>query len=259
MPELAEGPGVLAGQVTVVTGGSDGIGRGVAIAMGKAGAKVAVTSRRESVVATVAKELNDLGIDAIGVRSDVRDETSVANLMATVADRFGGVDILVNSAGGSFNEDFERGPILQLSGHDLLEVYRLNVVGSFNCIKAAAPNLLDRGGSVVNIGSMGAWASATGMAAYGASKAALHALTKSMARELAPGIRVNAVAPGHIDTPRANSRRDEAKRARQLAETPMARYGTPDDVAGAVIYLASPAASWVTGEIITVGGGMRGE
>lgn len=259
MPKLAKALGVLAGQVAVVTGGSDGIGRGVAIAMGRAGAQLAVTSRRASAVADAAKELTDLGIDAIGVSSDVRDETSVANLMAAVQDRFGGIDILVNSAGGSFSEDFERGPILQRSPVDLIEVYRLNVVGSFICIKAAAPILSERGGSVVNIGSMGAWAPARGMAAYGAAKAALHALTKSMARELAPEIRVNAVAPGHIDTPRTNARRDEAKRARQMAETPMGRYGTPDDVAGAVVYLASPAASWVSGEVICVTGGTRTE
>ena len=251
--------GVLAGQVVIVTGGSEGIGRGVAEAMGRVGAKVAVTSRRESAVAAAERELSELGIDALGVAADVRDEASVANLTQAVVDRFGGIDILVNSAGGSFNEDFERGPILELRPEDLLEAYRLNVVGSFICVKAAAPHLLARNGSVINIGSMAAWSAARGMAAYGASKAAAHALTKSMARELAPGIRVNAVAPGHIDTPRTNSRRDEAKRARQIAETPMARYGTPEDVAAAVIYLASPAASWMTGEVIRVAGGMGGE
>jgi 3-oxoacyl-[acyl-carrier protein] reductase len=251
--------GVLAGQVAIVTGGSEGIGRGIAEAMGRAGAAVVVTSRRQSAVAAAEKELADLGIEAAGVAADVRDESSVEALMRTAADRFGGIDVLVNSAGGSFNEDFSRGPVLELRPDDLLEAYRLNVVGSFICIKAAAPYLSARGGSVVNIGSIAAYAAARGMAAYGASKAAAHALTKSMARELAPAIRVNAVAPGHIDTPRTNSRRDEAKRARQLAETPMGRYGVPEDVAGAVIYLASPAAQWVTGTVINVAGGTAGD
>jgi NAD(P)-dependent dehydrogenase (short-subunit alcohol dehydrogenase family) len=251
--------GILAGQVAIVTGGSEGIGRGVAEAMGLAGATVVVTSRRETAVAAAEKELAGLGIEALGLAADVRDESSVAALVQSVADRFGGIDVLVNSAGGSFSEDFGRGPVLELSPADLLEAYRLNVVGSFICVKAAAPHLRARDGSVVNIGSMAAFSAARGMAAYGAAKAAIHALTKSMARELAPGIRVNAVAPGHIDTPRTNSRRDEAKRARQLAETPMARYGTPDDVAGAVIYLASPAARWVTGVVINVAGGMAGD
>lgn len=250
---------VLAGKVAIITGGSEGIGRGVAEAMGAAGATVVVTSRRESAVAAAEKELADLGIEAAGIAADVRDESSAGALVRAVADRFGGIDILVNSAGGSFNEDFNRGPVLELSPADLLEAYRLNVVGTFICVKAAAPQLSARGGSVINIGSMAAYSAARGMAAYGASKAAAHALTKSMARELAPAIRVNAVAPGHIDTPRTNSRRDEAKRARQLAETPMARYGTPDDVAGAVIYLASPAAQWVTGTVIQVAGGQGGD
>lgn len=251
--------GILAGKVTIVTGGSAGIGRGVAEAMGLAGATVVVTSRRGPAVAAAEKELAGLGIQALGLAADVRDESSVAALVQGVADRFGGIDVLVNSAGGSFNEDFSRGPVLELSPADLLEAYRLNVVGSFICVKAVAPYLGTRGGSVVNIGSMAAFSAARGMAAYGAAKAAIHALTKSMARELAPGIRVNAVAPGHIDTPRTNSRRDEAKRARQLAETPMGRYGTPEDVAGAVIYLASPAARWVTGVVINVAGGMAGD
>lgn len=250
---------VLAGKVAIVTGGSEGIGRGVAEAMGLAGATVVVTSRRGSAVAAAEKELAALGIEAVGLTADVRDESSVAALVQGVADRFGGIDVLVNSAGGSFNEDFGRGPVLELSPADLLEAYRLNVVGSFICIKAVAPYLSARGGSVVNIGSIAAFSAARGMAAYGASKAAIHALTKSMARELAPGIRVNAVAPGHIDTPRTNSRRDEAKRARQLAETPMGRYGTPEDVAGAVIYLASPAARWVTGVVMNVAGGTAGD
>lgn len=257
--DSANKDGVLVGQVAVITGGSEGIGRGIAEAMGLAGATVVVTSRRESAVAAAEKELAALGIEAAGIAADVRDEASVGALVRTVADRFGGIDVLVNSAGGSFNEDFGRGPVLELRPEDLLEAYRLNVVGSFIAIKAAAPYLSARNGSVVNIGSVAAYAAARGMAAYGAAKAAAHALTKSMARELAPAIRVNAVAPGHIDTPRTNSRRDEAKRARQLAETPMGRYGTPEDVAGAVVYLASPAAKWVTGTVVNVTGGTAGD
>lgn len=250
----------MAGVAAVVTGGTEGIGRGVAEMLGRAGARVAVTSRREQAVAEVAKSLVDSGIDAIGVAADVRDESSVADLVAAVCDQFGGIDVLVNSAGGSFSDSFGRGPVLSLRPEDLVESYRLNVVGAFITIKAAAPVMRERGGgSVVNISSMAAYSAAPGMAAYGATKAAVNSLTRSMARELAPDIRVNAVAPGHIDTPRTSARRDEAKRARQMAETPMGRYGTPADVAGAVVYLASAASSWVTGEVIVVSGGMIGE
>jgi gluconate 5-dehydrogenase len=260
MPDAVDKEGILAGKVAIVTGGSEGIGRGIAEALGRAGAAVAVASRREAAVAAAERELAGLGLHALGVATDVRDESSVADLVSSVRKRFGGIDILVNSAGGSFGDSFDRGPVLQLRPEDLIEGYRLNVVGTFICVKAVAPEMLARGGgSVVNIGSMAAYSAARGMASYGATKAAVNSLTKSMARELAPDIRVNVVAPGHIDTPRTNARRDPAKRARQLAETPMGRYGTPDDVAGAVIYLASPAASWVTGEVIRIAGGMGGE
>ncbi|GAA5201362.1 glucose 1-dehydrogenase [Rugosimonospora acidiphila] len=260
MPDSVDKEGILAGKVAIVTGGTEGIGRGIAEALGAAGAGVAVVSRRESAVAEAQKQLAELGIDALGVATDVRDVSSVARMVDAVRDRFGGIDILVNSAGGSFGDSFERGPVLDLRPEDLIEGYRLNVVGTFICTKAVVPEMRARGGgSVVNIGSMAAYSAARGMASYGATKAALNSLTRSMARELAPDIRLNVVAPGHIDTPRTNGRRDEAKRARQLAETPMGRYGTPDDVAGAVLYLASPAASWVTGEVIRIAGGMGGE
>lgn len=252
--------GVLAGKVAIVTGGSEGIGRGIAEALGGAGAKVVVASRREEVVTSAAKELTELGYDALAVATDVTDPESAEALVAATVERFGGVDILVNCAGGSFGSAFERGPVLDLRDQDLIEAYRLNVIGIFLCTKAAVPRMRERGGgAVVNITSVAAYSAARGMAAYGASKAAANSLTRSMARELAPVIRINAVAPGHIDTPRTNARRDDAKRARQLAETPMGRYGTPFDVAGAVIYLASDAASWVTGQVIRVDGGMGGE
>jgi NAD(P)-dependent dehydrogenase (short-subunit alcohol dehydrogenase family) len=250
----------LAGKVAVVTGGTEGIGRGIAEMLGLAGAKVVVTSRREQAVTEAAKSLGDSGVDAIGVAADVREESSVEDLVRQARERFGGIDVLVNSAGGSFGDSFGRGPVLSLRPEDLIESYRLNVVGTFIATKAVAAVMRERGGgSVVNISSMAGYSAAHGMAAYGAAKAAVNSLTTSMARELAPDIRVNAVAPGHVDTPRTNARRDAAKRARQLAETPMGRYGTPADVAGAVLYLASAASSWVTGEVILVSGGMTGE
>lgn len=259
----ADDPGSLfglAGKVAVVTGATEGIGRGIAEVLGRAGAKIAVTSRREQAVTEAAKSLRDSGIEALGVAADVRDESSVADLVRQVYGQFGGIDVLVNSAGGSFGDSFGRGPVLSLRPEDLVESYRLNVVGTFIAAKAVAPVMREQGsGSVVNISSVAAYSAASGMAAYGAAKAAVNSLTRSMARELAPGIRVNAVAPGHIDTPRTSARRDAAKRARQLAETPMGRYGTPADVAGAVLYLASAASSWVTGEVIVVSGGMTGD
>ena len=250
----------LDGKVAVVTGGTEGIGRGITEALGRAGAKVVVTSRRAQAVADAQASLEQEGIEALGAAADVRSESAMADLVGHVFARFGGIDVLVNSAGGSFGDSFGRGPVLELKPGDLMEAYRLNVVGAFIAARAVVPVMRQRGGgSVVNIGSVAAYSAASGMAAYGAAKAAVNSLTRSMARELAPEIRVNAVAPGHIDTPRTNARRDAEKRARQLAETPLGRYGTPDDVAAAVLYLASAASCWVTGEVLVVAGGMTGD
>lgn len=250
----------LEGKVAVVTGGTEGIGRGIADLFGAAGASVVVTSRRKEAVAKTAEDLEASGVKALGVAADVREESSMNDLVRAVVDRFGGIDVLVNSAGGSFGDDFQRGPVLELRPVDVLEVYRLNVVGTYVATKAVVPSMRSRGaGSVVNISSMAAYSAARGMAAYGATKAAVNSLTRSMARELAPVVRVNAVAPGHIATARTNARRDAEKRARQLAETPMGRYGTPEDVAAAALYFAGEASSWVTGEVLVVSGGMGGE
>lgn len=250
----------LEGKVAVVTGGTEGIGRGIAELLGSAGAAVVVTSRRKEAVVETAEALDVSGIEALGVMADVRDEVAMQELVRQATERFGGIDILVNSAGGSFSADFERGPVMDLRPIDVLEAYRLNVVGTFVATKAVVPSMQSRGaGAVVNISSMAAYSAARGMAAYGATKAAVNSLTRSMARELAPVVRINAVAPGHIATARTNAGRDPEKRARQLAETPMGRYGTPEDVAAAVLYFAGEASCWVTGEILIVAGGMGGE
>lgn len=249
--------GVLGGQVAVVTGGTDGIGLGVALALGRAGARVVVCSRRADAVAATERRLRDLGVDAAGLTADVREPARMQVVAARAADRFGGLDILVNCAGGSFGDRFRRAPLMELDADDMLEAYRANTVGAFIAAKAVVPAMrAGQGGSIVFISSVVARHISAGMAAYGAAKAALDHLTRSLAHELAPAIRVNAVAPGHIDTPRTAARRDATKRARQMAETPIGRYGTPEDVAGAVVYLASPAAAWVTGEVVNVTGGL---
>ena len=248
----------IAGSVAVVTGGTDGIGFGIAEALVVAGAKVVVASRRAEMCEKAETSLREAGGEAVGVPTDVTDEEAVENLFSRTVESFGGVDILVNCAGGSFSDKFRRAPLLNLASTDLIENYRLNVVSAFLCSTAAYPLMqLRGGGSVINISSVGSGSStASGMfAAYGASKAALNHLTRSLAAEFAPKIRVNAVLPGLIDTPRTSASRTPERLEASLASIALGRIGTPRDIAEAVVFLASPHSSWMTGSIVRIDGG----
>lgn len=247
----------LSGRVAVVTGGSEGIGRGVAEALGRGGASVVLAARTPAKVATAEEELQAAGIEALGVPTDVRDGDSVDNLFSSAIDRFGRLDILVNSAGGAFGDSFKMGPLLTLDVSDFIESYRVNVIGILLCSKAAVP-LMNKtgGGSIVHIGSPAGRATAAGlMGAYGASKAAVNNLTRTMALEFAPTIRVNAVLPGHVETPRTKANRTPERVAKALRDSASGRMGTPDDIGGAVCFLCSPAASWISAVLLDVDGG----
>jgi 7-alpha-hydroxysteroid dehydrogenase len=248
----------IEGSVAVVTGGTDGIGFGIAQALAAAGAKVVVASRRPEMCEKAATSLREAGGDALGVPADVTDEEAVANLFARTVDSFGGVDILVNCAGGSFSDKFRRAALLTLASTDLIESYRLNVVSAFLCSTAAYPLMQERGGgSVINISSVGSESStASGMfAAYGASKAALNHITRSLAAEFAPKIRVNAVLPGLIDTPRTSASRTPERLEASVASIALGRIGVPYDIAEMVVFLASPRSAWMTGSIVRIDGG----
>jgi NAD(P)-dependent dehydrogenase (short-subunit alcohol dehydrogenase family) len=248
----------LDGRVALVTGSTAGIGAEIAAELARAGATVAVCSRRQEAAEEYAARLRDAGLESWGYAVDVRDEDQVGGLVAATVERFGGIDVLVNNAGGSRGDTFRRGPLLDLGATDLLEAYRLNVVGAFLCSRAAVPVMQERGGGViVNVASIAATQTEPEMAAYGASKAALVQLGQAMATEWAPTIRVNSVCPGHIDTPRVSAARTPERAARLLGEIALGRMGFPEDVATTVRWLASPAASWMTGATITLDGGQR--
>jgi NAD(P)-dependent dehydrogenase (short-subunit alcohol dehydrogenase family) len=249
----------LSGKVAVVTGGSTGIGRGIALAFAEAGASVAVVARRPEPVESTRRELANLGAAAAGIAADVQVPGDVDRLVAEVVDRFGRVDILVNNAGGSFGQEFRRAPLVDLTERDFVGCFAENVLSAFLVSKAVAPLMLAQGaGTIINVSS---WAGceagppSAGMGFYPVSKAAFNGLNTVMAAEWAPTIRVNAITPGTIDTPRVRAIRESVDPDRLLASIALGRIGLPEDVAGAAVFLASDAASWVTGITLDVTGG----
>ena len=247
-------PGRLAGKTAIVTGATEGIGAAVSRLFAREGARLVLVARRREPGEALAAELGSEG--AVFVAGNVgRPETARAAVEA--ADRFGPLDVLVNNAG------------LDLSGIDLLEtseedarrVFDVNVFGALFMLQAAAAAMRGRGGSIVNLSSRTASVGVPGMAVYGASKGALLALTRAAAIELAPlGIRVNAVAPGLTETPLVKAWIDEqadppAFRAEAAATIPQGRFGEPEEVAAAVLFLASDEARHITGVSLPIDGG----
>ena len=247
----------LTGKTAIVTGGSQGIGRACALALATAGARVAVVARRAQPLDDVLAELRDLGVEALAVQGDVREPETIQRLVDDTVATFGGVDVLINNTGASYSDDFRRLPLLELEPPELVAAMQLNVGTAFACSKAVAPLMADKGGAIVNIASIVAEHPMAGFGFYSPAKAALVSLTKVMALEWAPAIRVNVVLPGHIDTPRSSASRTPDVVARLLRGIAMGRLGTPSDVAGGVVYLASDLARWTTGTLLDVNGGLR--
>lgn len=246
----------LDGRVAVVTGASTGIGRAAALALAAAGADVVVNYRHsESLAADVAAEVARMGRRARTVRADVALHADVARLVQTARDAFDRIDIWVNNAGADILTG-EAATWAEEAKWD--RVMAVDLKGTWLCSRAAAAVMLERGdGTIVNI----SWDHvAHGMgnataAIYAAAKGGIAAMSRCLAREFAPRVRVNIVAPGWIRTKWAEAA-DPATQRRVVGSTPLARWGTPDDVAGAVVFLASSAAAFVTGETIVVGGGV---
>ncbi len=243
----------LKGKVAVVVGGTSGIGRAIAHGLAQAGADVVPTSRRADQVEAAAREIENFGQRSLRVSSDVSDRASLERLLAETIQAFGKVDILVNSAGRT-----KRAPTIDFPEDDWNAIIDTNLNGTLRTCQVFGKHMLEReSGSIINIASLSTFVALHEVAAYSASKAAVGSLTKSLAVEWSSrGVRVNAIAPGVFRTALNHKLLDETERGREyLIRTPMRRFGNVDELAGAAIFLASDAASFVTGEIIAVDGG----
>lgn len=244
--------GNLQGRIALVTGASQGIGHAVALELARNGAVVGLAARNESKLAEAAAEIAAAGGQAAVFAMDVANAESIRAGAKAVLDRFGKVEILVNNAG--ITRD---GLMLRMKRGDWDDVLSANLTGAFLLTQALlGPMLKNRWGRIVNLSSVVGRTGQAGQANYAASKAGLIGLTRSMAREFASrGVTVNAVAPGYIETP-MTAVLDEKQRAAMMEQIPVGRAGTAEEIAQAVVFLASDAAAYITGHVLDVNGGM---
>jgi 7-alpha-hydroxysteroid dehydrogenase len=241
------------GRVAIVTGAGRGIGAACARALASCGADVVITARTESQLEDVAGEVSAVGRKAVVVAADASDLDQLVTTVDAARDAFGRVDIVVNNVGGTMLR-----PFLDTTPEFMEEAFHFNASTAFALSRAAVPLMLEHeGGSIVNIASVMHRFVDRGFLGYSTGKAALAHMTRLMSADLAPRIRVNAVAPGSIatealDTVLAN----DALRTEMERRTPLGRLGEPDDIAAAVLYLSSPAAAFVTGAVLEVSGGL---
>jgi 7-alpha-hydroxysteroid dehydrogenase len=243
----------VAGKVAVVTGAGLGIGRGIAVGLAEAGADVALAARTESDLQEVAALVRARGRQALVVPTDVTDTAACEQLVTRTAEEFGRLDILVNNAGGAMPR-----AAMETSEGFMARAFAFNVTAPLTLIKLAARRMVDTvgGGAVVNISSRSASMTQTMFVAYGAAKAALDRLTRNIAPELAPRVRVNAIDVGGVATRSLDIvLTDDDLRRQFLDGTPLGRPGEPEDIACAVLYLVSDASAWVTGKVFEVDGG----
>jgi 7-alpha-hydroxysteroid dehydrogenase len=241
------------GRVAVVTGAGRGIGAATALALAEAGSDVVLSARSADQLAEVAARVEAVGRTAVTVPADLRDLDAVAGLVEAATARFGRLDIVVNNVGGTAPR-----ALLDTDPAFLERAFHFNVSTAHALVRAAVPALLDSGGgAVVGIGSVMGRVAGRGYLAYGTAKAALAHYTRLAARDLSPSIRVNAVAVGSVRTSALEFVvSDEPTRRRMEQRTPLGVIGDPEDVAAAVVYLASPAARYVTGVVLPVDGGL---
>jgi len=241
----------LDGKVAVITGAGRGIGAGCARAFAEVGADVVLAARTAEQIDAVAAEIQSIGRRAIAVPCDVTDRAQLAHVAERAVGEFGRIDLLVNNAGGSPPQE-----AMRTSEKAFEAAFHFNVTSALSMTQLAVPHMLAvGGGAVVNISSAAGRLVMPGFIAYGTAKAALAYMSKSLAAEFAPKVRVNAIAVGAVETSALAPFLTDELRAAMSAKTPMARIGTVEDIAAAALYLCSPASAWVTGKVFEVDGG----
>lgn len=242
----------LEGKVALVTGAAQGIGKAVALLLARNGADIVVSDINLEKAGETAREIEATGRRAMPIKVDVANSGDVERMVQTILEQFGQIDILINNAGIARDK-----LILRMTEEDWDAVLDINLKGTFNCTKAVVKHMSkQRSGKIVNIASVVGEMGNAGQANYSASKAGVIGFTKTIAREFAQrGINVNAIAPGYIQTPMTEALPEKAKDELKRM-IPMERLGQPEDVAGAVLFLVSEAASYITGHVLNVNGGI---
>ena len=242
----------LSSDVAVVTGGGSGIGAGIATLLAEAGAKVAILDMSAEAAKTVAEQINGNGGTAIGVEANITDEAGVEQALTSVREQLGPVSVLVNNAATWTIKKFQ-----DTTAEETQRVVDVTLIGTINVMRAALPQLLETKGRIVNVASDSARTGEHSMSVYAGAKAGVVAITKSIAQEVGrKGVRANVVAPGTTQTPGSSAFIEQVGGPEKLAKAyPLGRLGQPEDIAGAVLFLASPLSSWITGQVLSVSGG----
>lgn len=246
----------LDGKVAVVTGGSKGIGRAVALTFAGAGARIVINYARDTAAAEATlTAIAAAGGEAVAVQADVRDPVTAPRLVATALTTFGRLDVWMNNAGADILTGANRALSLEEKLRLLLEV---DLIGTFHGARAAAAAMRASGGSIINVAWDHVWQGypTDYGVLFGAAKGGVVGLSMSLARQVAPRVRVNVLAPGWIKTAWGSEGAGAALDAKIIGMTPLARWGLPDDLAGAALFLASDAASFITGQVLAVNGGV---
>ncbi len=239
-------------QVALVTGAGRGIGRATALARAECGADVALAARSVDQLEAVAEEIRKLGRGALVVECNASNTENLEAFATRAADEFGRIDIVINNVGGSMPKNF-----LQTTEKEFSGAFHFNVTTAFALSKAAVPHMLERGGAIVNISSSIGQMTGKGFTAYGTAKAAMTHFTKLLAEDLAPKIRVNAIAVGSTATSALETvLTNKTVHKAMVDSTPLKRLGEPEDIALGALYLASPASAYVTGSIMDIHGGI---